>query len=278
MQGDNSTNPRTVIVTGANKGIGYSIVEILLQGQTPYDIILGARNVKLGEEAQASLSQKHPSSASKVTFRQLNIDEPSSVDEFVGWIKSARNGKVDVLVNNAGMADWNETTESKVNILNTNFFNTARLTEKILPYLASDGKVIMVSSGFGRIDRQKGEAAQLLENNELTREKLFEEANRLVEKVKEGKQTELGWSEDAYGASKALLNAYLRFVLVKELKGDQQGFTLCPGWCKTDVGGPTATSTSEDGAATPVYLINLPFKRDDSLNGKFFTKCAVRSF
>ena len=60
-------------------------------------------------------------------------------------------------------------------------------------------------------------------------EKLFEGVNRLVEKTKEGKQTELGWSKDAYGASKALLNAYLRFVLVKELKGDQQGFTLCSG-------------------------------------------------
>ena len=274
----NSTNLRTVIVTGANKGIGYSIVETLLQGETPYDIILAARNVKLGEEAQASLAQKHPSSVSKVTFRQLNIDDVASVDEFVDWIKSARHGKVDVLVNNAGIADPKETIETKINTLNTNFLYTVRLTEKVLPYLATDGKVIMVSSGYGRIDRQKGEAAQLLENNELTREQLFEGVNRLVEKTKEGKQTELGWSEDAYGASKALLNAYLRFVLVKELKGDQQGFTLCPGWCKTDMGGQTATSTSEEGAATPVYLINLPFKRDDNFNGKFFTKSAVRSF
>ena len=101
MQTDPS--PRTVVITGANKGIGYAIVEKLLQEQTPYDIILGARNEKLGTKAQSTLSEKYPASSSKVTFRQIDINDVTSVDNFINWIKTHRNGKVDVLVNNAGM-------------------------------------------------------------------------------------------------------------------------------------------------------------------------------
>ena len=276
MQTNNT--PRTVVVTGANKGIGYAIIEKLLQGQTSYDIILAARNEKLGQEAQSALSQKYPSSPSKVTFRQLDINDTTSVENFVGWVKSDRNGKVDVLVNNAGVGSMQETPELRINTLNTNFFNTVKLTEKVLPVLPKDGKVINVSSGLGALSFQKPEVAKLLEDPSLTKERLLEVANQLVDKTKEGKQTELGWSDATYHATKALLNAYTRWILVKQLTGDQQGYTLHPGWCQTDMGGPNATDSVEEGAETPVYLINLPYKANDELNGKFFEKSKVRDF
>ena len=169
MQAGNTL--RTVVVTGANKGIGYAILEKLLQGQTPYDIILGARNEKLGKEAQRTLSQKYTSSSSKVTFRQLDVNNATSVDNFVSWVKSDRNGKVDVLVNNAGIGSMQETPEIRINTLNTNFFNTIGLTDKVLPVLAKDGKVINVSSGLGALSFQKPEVAKMLEDSNLTKEK-----------------------------------------------------------------------------------------------------------
>ena len=269
---------RTVVVTGSNKGIGYAILEKLLKGQTSYDIILAARNDKLGKEAQSALSQKHSSSPSKVTFRQLDINDTTSVDNFVSWIKSDRNGKVDVLVNNAGIGARQETPELRINELTTNFFNTVKLTEKVLPVLSKDGKVINVSSTLGGLSLQKPEVAKLLEDPSLTKERLLEVANQLVDKTKEGKQTELGWSDATYPATKALLNAYTRWILVKQLTGDQQAYTLHPGWCQTDMGGPNATDSVEEGAETPVYLINLPYKANDELNGKFFEKSKVRDF
>ena len=278
MQTINPVNLRTIIVTGANKGIGYATLEKLLQGQTPYDLILAARNPKLGEEAQAKLSQKYSSSASKVTFRQLDINDSASVDNFVDWIKSARQGKIDILVNNAAIKAEPETTKTRIDTLNTNFFNTIRLTEKVLPYVVDDGKMIMVSSELGDLGYHKQNIRKALEDPKLTKEKLFELANELLEKTKEGKQTELGWYQEAYYSSKALLNAYTRFILVKELKEDQQGYTLCPGWCRTDLGGSYARYSVEHGAETPVYLINLPFKRDDSINGEFIKDCRVRNF
>ena len=53
---------RTILVTGANKGIGYVTVERFLSESTPYDIILTSRDVKLGEKAIETLQAKHPKS------------------------------------------------------------------------------------------------------------------------------------------------------------------------------------------------------------------------
>ena len=269
---------RTVIVTGANKGIGYCIVEKLLKESNPYDIILTARNSELGEEASSTLSNKYTSSSSKVTFQQLNISDPSSIAAFADWIKAKRDGKFDVLINNAGYGWSKDKIEERLDTININFLETIDLTEKLLPYLADDGKIINISSGLGELSSQGTQIQQALSDPSLTKEKLIELTNELIERTKNLTHTELGWSQSTYDASKALLNAYTRFVLLKELKTNQQGYTVCPGWCRTDMGGPTATLLAENGAETPVYLVNLPFKRDDTINCKFFSECAVRSF
>ena len=269
---------RTVIVTGANKGIGYCIVEKLLKESNPYDIILTARNSKLGEEALSTLSKKYASSNSKVTFQQLNISDPSSIDAFADWIKTKRGGKFDVLINNAGYGWGKDKVEERLDTININLLETIDLTEKLLPYLADDGKILMISSSLGELSRQGTQIQQALNDPSLTKEKLTELTNGLIERTKNLSHEELGWSQSTYDASKALLNAYTRSILLKELKGNQQGYTVCPGWCRTDMGGPSAALPAEQGAETPVYLVNLPFKRDDTINCKFFSECAVRSF
>ena len=269
---------RTVIVTGANKGIGYSIVEKLLQESNPYDIILTARNPKLGEEAFGELSKKYASSKSKLTFQQLNISDPDSVTSFINWVKGERNSRVDVLVNNAGYGYTKEKVEERLDTININLLETIDLTEKLLPYLTNDGKIIMISSGLGALSNQGSKIQEALSHSSLTKESLIELTNQLIEKTKSLSHTELGWSHGTYDATKALLNAYTRWVLPKLLKGDQQCYTVAPGWCRTDMGGPHAPLTAEDGAKTPVYLISLPYKADESLNGKYFDKCKVRAF
>jgi len=66
---------RTILITGANKGIGYATVETLLSESTPYDIILTSRDSKLGQEAVATLQAKYPNSSSALTYYQLDVND-----------------------------------------------------------------------------------------------------------------------------------------------------------------------------------------------------------
>jgi NAD(P)-dependent dehydrogenase (short-subunit alcohol dehydrogenase family) len=67
--------------------------------------------------------------------------------------------------------------------------------------------------------------------------------------------------------SKAALNALTR-LLADDLKADGVLVnSACPGWVRTDMGGPNAPGTVEQGADTPVWLATLP---DDGPSGWFF--------
>lgn len=273
-----SDNLRTVVITGTNKGIGYETVHRLLGQSTPLDIIITARNDKRGQEALTSLSKRHPSSSSRLTFHQLDISDSNSIDKFIEWIKEERNAKVDVLVNNAGVFfDAEELVEERLETLKINFLGTVELTEKLLPYLSKDGKIINISSENGQLSWQ-GKIRKVLEDPSLTREKIMKITDELAESCKTGKHKELGWSSPIYDATKVLLNAYTRWVLVKMVQGDQQCYTVDPGWCRTEMGGPSAPLPVERGADTPVFLINLPFKSDEKYNGKFLRDCKVIDF
>jgi NAD(P)-dependent dehydrogenase (short-subunit alcohol dehydrogenase family) len=52
-------------------------------------------------------------------------------------------------------------------------------------------------------------------------------------------------SGSAYSASKALVNYYVRFILSKQVGKNQSVFSMCPGWCRTDMGGKFATRSPE---------------------------------
>jgi len=275
MQATNAL--RTVIVTGANRGIGYAIIERLLSESTPFDIIFTARNDKAGQEAQQHLSSKVKSSSSKLTFHQLDISNSASIDDFISWIKAERNSKFDVLVNNAGFGYLRESQQEQLDTININFFDTIDLTEKLLPYLAEDGKIINVTSENGLLSWQGQNIQKLLSDPSMTKERLMELGTELRDKIKTGDFSKLGWSE-IYDDSKALLNAYTRWILVKMLKGEQQCYCMDPGWCRTDMGGKGAPLAVERGADTPVYLIGLPFKRDEKYNGKFFMDRKVHKY
>ena len=264
-----SSKTRSIIITGANKGIGYAIIDSLLKDTTSYNIILTARSVENGQKALEELKKSHPQSSSQVSFQQLDLDDAKSQDAFVDWAKNTL-GTYDILVDNAGIGQGpNPTNDWNAKMITTNFINTVSLTNKLLPYLAQDGKIIVISSTLGSLAFHKEKGVEIL-NSANSEEKLLETARKVNEGFSKDILPEtLGFFNNGYHISKALLNAYDRFVLPQKLKGEQQVYTVCPGWCKTDLGGPNAFYPVERGAVTPVHLINLPFKASNELNGKF---------
>jgi len=281
-----TSSRRNVLITGSNKGIGYSIVETLLAGEKSYDIIATARNIKLGEEAVSTLTKKYPKSTSTLTFHQLDINDDKSVDDLVQWVNT-KYGKLDVLVNNAGIAIVNPTEEDKLYTIKTNFLSVVKLTEKILPLISDDGKIINVSSTLGILDIQAPTLRKYLEDDNLSEKQFFEIANDIFGYIKD--YPGLIYNESSYSTSKALLSTYTRRFLPNKLKKNQQCYTVCPGLCGTDLNGlkptketgkpsPVPVKTAEEGADTPVYLINLPFEKNEELNAKFFSERQITSY
>jgi len=67
-------------------------------------------------------------------------------------------------------------------------------------------------------------------------------------------------------------------VLVSQLRSTQQVYCISPGWCHTDMGTDQGLLSAEEGADIPVYLVELPFVRNDEINGKLIHERKVLNF
>jgi NAD(P)-dependent dehydrogenase (short-subunit alcohol dehydrogenase family) len=222
------TARKIALVTGANKGIGLEIVRQLAAKDV--EVFLSARNAEAGKKAVSGID-------GQVHFLELDVSNDESIE------RAAREfGKVsrylDVLINNAGIypdGGFNILTISRkqlVETFQTNTFGVVKVTQAFLPYLkkASHARIINLSSGYGEIDG-------------------------------------LTASVPSYCLSKLALNG-VTIMLHQAL--NSQGISvnsICPGWVRTDMGGPGASRSVEEGADTAVWLaIEAP----ESFSGKSF--------
>jgi NAD(P)-dependent dehydrogenase (short-subunit alcohol dehydrogenase family) len=131
-------------ITGANKGLGYETARRLSElGQT---VILGARDPERGAAAAGWLGMR---------FVQVDVTDDASVARAAADVE-AREGRVDVLINNAGVtgrrvAAADLTGDDARLVFDTNVLSIVRVTHAFLPLLGkSDAPaVINVSSGLG---------------------------------------------------------------------------------------------------------------------------------
>ena len=99
--------PKVVLVTGASSGIGAATATLLAaHGHT---VVLGARRT----DRLAALAEEITRAGGVVTFRTLDVVDPADVRSFVDEAVS-RHGRVDVLVNNAGVMPLSPLEEAKI--------------------------------------------------------------------------------------------------------------------------------------------------------------------
>ena len=222
---------RVAVVTGGNRGIGREIVrQLASQGVTT---VLTARDLGKAEIAAASFEHD----GLPVVPRRLDVTHQQTVDALAASLE-AEPGRLDVLVNNAGVSidEGASGVEPDFDLiratLETNLFGAWRVTAALLPLMRRGGygRIVNVSSGSGQLDDMWG-------------------------------------GSPGYRVSKTSLNVMTK-ILAHELAGT--GILVnccCPGWVETDMGGPNAQRTVEEGADTPVWLATLP---DDGPTGGFF--------
>uniref|UniRef100_A0A6Q2XH90 carbonyl reductase (NADPH) n=1 Tax=Esox lucius TaxID=8010 RepID=A0A6Q2XH90_ESOLU len=267
------------LVTGSNKGIGLAIVQSLCK-QYGGDVYLSSRDVGRGTAAVEKLQ----SEGLKPFFRQLDITDPESVRAARDFFKE-KYGGVDVLINNAGMAfKVADTTpfgtQAKVT-LKTNFFATRDMCNEFLPIIKPGGRVVNVSSIMSSIalNRCSPELQARFRSSDITEEELVGLMERFVKEAQDGVHSKGGWPDTAYGISKTGVTVLSRIharKLRQERPADQILLNACcPGWVRTDMAGPKATKSPEEGAITPVYLALLPAGAEEP-HGQFVSDKMVQ--
>ena len=154
-----SDQRRTILVTGANRGIGFAIVQALgSDAETASSIfLLGCRDLERGKDAVEQLRELGV--VSEVIPVLIDVSSDSSIQHAVQVVDD-QYGHLDVLVNNAGYAeipaaaDFSDWRGAYARVFDVNVISVALTTQLFLPLLRkspSGGRVINVSSGRGAI-------------------------------------------------------------------------------------------------------------------------------
>jgi carbonyl reductase 1 len=249
------------VVTGGNRGIGLEVGRQL--GKKGYRVILTGRDGDAAERAASTLEDE----GADVTAEELDVADKASIEAFVK-ARSRERAPIDVLVNNAGVSLHGFDARVARDTLEVNVFGAVRLTDRLLPSMAEEGRIIMVSSGMGELSCLSGQLRDRIASERLMRGELMSLMDAFVRDVERGDYAKKGWPDNAYSVSKVGLNAFAR-VLAREL--DAAGSSVivtavCPGWVRTRMGGSGAPRSVEEGADGIVWAAD---EKDPSLHGKF---------
>lgn len=227
---------QVALVTGANRGIGRAVAAGL--ADRGLVVAVAARSL----DAAQAVADEIGHGAFAV---QLDVTDDASVAAAVDAVV-ARTGRLDVVVNNAGghydsgVRPSEVTGADVLDAVDVNLAGPWRVSNAALPHLRSQGRgrIVNVSSRSGTFAATWANAP-------------------------------------AYGVSKAALNM-MTFQLAHDLRGSGVLVNACcPGWVRTEMGGPDAEKSVDEGADTPIWLATLP---DDGPTGGMFAERAPISW
>ena len=216
------SDQRVAVITGSNRGMGLETArQLLTRG---YRVALTGRDLDAVERARRGLGE---ASAHAIGAR-LDVADRASIVAARRSIH-ARWGRVDVLVNNAAiLLDENDEAlsiplDNYRQTFEVNLFGVIETCRVFVPAMAERGygRVVNVSSGAGQLAGMKTYAP-------------------------------------AYSMSKTALHAFTRILAATYRSRGVLVNAVDPGWVRTDMGGPSAPRSLQDGVDTTVWLATWP--------------------
>ena len=223
---------RIALVSGGNRGIGLEICRRL--AKDGLSVVLTARDAAKGKAAARALLDE----GLNLDFQRLDVTSCRSIRSCVSAV-AERHGRIDVLVNNAGVlldprgSRFLDTKlETYRDTLEANLFGPLQLAQAVIPLMKANryGRIVNLSSGLGQL-------------------------------------SEMEQGTPAYRISKTALNALTRILAAEFRENNILVNSMCPGWTRTGMGGEGAPRTPQQAADTALWLATLP---DDGPTGGFF--------
>jgi NAD(P)-dependent dehydrogenase (short-subunit alcohol dehydrogenase family) len=223
---------RVALVTGANRGLGF---------ETSRQLLAKGLSVVWAGRDDAALQRAHRILPQDVQRRAMTVRMDVTVIESIVAAQRTvmeRVGSVDVLVNNAAVLLFENDDVLSIppdayrRTFETNVYGVIEVCRAFAPDMARErcGRIVNVSSGAGQLAAMSAYAP-------------------------------------AYSMSKAAVNAFTRILAHTYRDSGVLVNAVDPGWVRTDMGGPSAPRSPQEGAETIVWLATLP---DGGPTGAFF--------
>lgn len=245
------TSKAIVLITGANRGIGFGVARKLVREHPNYHVIIGSRDATQGREAVSTLLTEEASSSPSISSIELDVTSDASISAAAQSIE-ASYGRLDVLINNAGIAlDVKEKGKISMREMlqrtyDVNVFGASVVTDTFIPLLekSDNPRIVFVSSSLGSLTY----AADL--STRYSKEQFL-----------------------AYKSSKTALNMVMLYY--NALLHDK-GFkvnAVCPGYIGTNLNSFHGTGTLQEGS---VNVVRLAVLGKDGETGTFTAKDGAR--
>ncbi len=219
---------QVALISGANRGLGAQVAtELAALGAT---VFAGTRDV-------SNMAGVEEASDGRIRPVLLRVRDEASIESAV--VSAAGAGRLDILVNNAAIGDWRGAalhtleTERMDKVLETNLRGPMLMAKHALPHLLArpGGRVVNVSSGMGALT--------------------------------EG----MSGTAPTYRVTKAGLNGLTSYLNGEYGPRGLIANSVCPGWVRTDMGGPNARRSLEEGADGITFLCTL---KPGATSGRFW--------
>ncbi|KAJ1833476.1 hypothetical protein LPJ63_002712 [Coemansia sp. RSA 2711] len=280
---------------------------LLLQTEKPLIVYLTARNMDRGQAAFDELRREQLRGGgdalhNELRLHQLDVLDIDSIQTFIDYLTLMHGEQsIDILVNNAGgvvkralPADPQtaatraaaaspaapettpETTvvrtcdaDTAFKTVHMNYFSAVNMTSWALPHMRRHGRVVFMVTALAHLGIFSGDLPRVLTSDELNLNGLHIIENGFISSVGKGTYSSYGFPPMPFAVAKAGLIAYAR-MLARTTAQNPRGLlfaAVCPGYVKTDMTGPYAPLTPDQGAETPVYVALTDSKRLKRHNG-----------
>ncbi|CAL8309261.1 unnamed protein product [Lota lota] len=233
--------PRTVLITGANKGLGLEMVKQIVEGPTPLQCLFACCREPDGPRGKAlqALAKSHPD---VITVVQLDVADLGSIKQCAERVGSLVGpGGLNLLINNAAVLFHGtiQTTspEDMLTTFNTNVMGPMNLTKELLPHL----RAAALASGTPGMSCSKAAVVNL---------------SSLAGSMTATPESYSRFPVLSYRISKAGLNMLTTCTALELQKDNILSVLLHPGWVRTDMGGKEADIDRQESVSGLLSVID----------------------